>query len=27
MFSLVIGLVFLLDLSDRLPQLDKLFGG
>jgi len=26
-FSLVIGLVFLLDLTDRLPQLDKLFGG
>ena len=26
-FSLVIGLLFLLQLNDRLPQLDKLFGG
>jgi high-affinity nickel permease len=26
-FSLVIGLVFLLQLNDRLPALDKLFGG
>ncbi len=26
-FSLVIGLVFLLDLNSRLPELDKLFGG
>jgi high-affinity nickel permease len=26
-FSLVIGLVFLLQLNDRLPELDKLFGG
>jgi hypothetical protein len=26
-FSLVIGLFFLLSLNDRLPELDKLFGG
>jgi cytochrome c biogenesis protein CcdA len=26
-FSLVIGAVFLLALNDRLPELDKLFGG
>ena len=26
-FSLVIGLLFLLQLNDRLPELDKLFGG
>jgi cytochrome c biogenesis protein CcdA len=26
-FSLAIGLLFLLDLNDRLPALDKLFGG
>jgi hypothetical protein len=26
-FSLVIGLLFLLQLNDRLPALDKLFGG
>ena len=26
-FSLVIGAVFLLDLSDRLPELGRLFGG
>ena len=26
-FSLVIGLLFLFQLNDRLPELDKLFGG
>jgi high-affinity nickel-transport protein len=26
-FSLVIGVVFLLDLADRLPDLNRLFGG
>jgi high-affinity nickel-transport protein len=26
-FSLIIGAIFLLDLSDRLPELGRLFGG
>jgi high-affinity nickel-transport protein len=26
-FSLVIGVLFLFELNDRLPELDKLFGG
>jgi high-affinity nickel-transport protein len=26
-FSLVIGILFLFQLNDRLPELDKLFGG